>query len=114
MAQCNVHVAGQAPWDELLCPPPLCLVALAMDLDFWGYCGILSLGHFAFFGLALHDWHVDHVRRTEASLVGGALVNAAAAAAPTELDGTPSRWQIFGVVGGDSFFHWMWVLRCQT
>ncbi|MEL6203577.1 MAG: hypothetical protein AAFR39_14610, partial [Pseudomonadota bacterium] len=28
----------------------LCLIALAMDLV-WGYCGILSLGHFAFFGL---------------------------------------------------------------
>ena len=28
----------------------LCLVALAMDLV-WGYCGILSLGHMAFFGL---------------------------------------------------------------
>ena len=28
----------------------LCLVAVAMDLV-WGYCGILSLGHFAFFGL---------------------------------------------------------------
>lgn len=28
----------------------LCIVALAMDLV-WGYCGILSLGHFAFFGL---------------------------------------------------------------
>jgi urea transport system permease protein len=28
----------------------LCLAALAMDLV-WGYCGILSLGHFAFFGL---------------------------------------------------------------
>ena len=28
----------------------LCLVALAMDL-IWGYCGILSLGHIAFFGL---------------------------------------------------------------
>ncbi len=27
-----------------------CLAALAMDLV-WGYCGILSLGHFAFFGL---------------------------------------------------------------
>ena len=27
----------------------LCLVALAMDLV-WGYCGILSLGHMAFFG----------------------------------------------------------------
>lgn len=28
----------------------LCLVAVAMDL-IWGYAGILSLGHFAFFGL---------------------------------------------------------------
>ncbi len=28
----------------------LCLVAIAMDLV-WGYAGILSLGHFAFFGL---------------------------------------------------------------
>ena len=28
----------------------LCLAAIAMDLV-WGYCGILSLGHFAFFGL---------------------------------------------------------------
>ena len=28
----------------------LCLVALAMDLV-WGYCGILSLGHMAFFGI---------------------------------------------------------------
>ena len=28
----------------------LCIVALAMDLV-WGYCGILSLGHFEFFGL---------------------------------------------------------------
>ncbi|ETD89265.1 urea ABC transporter permease subunit UrtC [Rhodobacter capsulatus] len=28
----------------------LCLIALAMDLV-WGYMGILSLGHFAFFGL---------------------------------------------------------------
>ena len=28
----------------------LCLIAIAMDLV-WGYCGIMSLGHFAFFGL---------------------------------------------------------------
>ena len=28
----------------------VCLVALAMDLV-WGYCGILSLGHSAFFGI---------------------------------------------------------------
>ncbi len=29
----------------------LCLIAVAMDL-IWGYAGILSLGHFAFFGWA--------------------------------------------------------------
>ena len=28
----------------------LCMVAIAMDLV-WGFCGILSLGHFAFFAL---------------------------------------------------------------
>ena len=28
----------------------LCLAAIALDLV-WGYCGILSLGHFAFFAL---------------------------------------------------------------
>ena len=28
----------------------LCLIAIAMDVV-WGYCGILSLGHFAFFGI---------------------------------------------------------------
>ena len=28
----------------------LCLVAVAMDVV-WGYCGILSLGHMAFFGI---------------------------------------------------------------
>ena len=28
----------------------LCIAAIAMDVV-WGYCGILSLGHFAFFGL---------------------------------------------------------------
>ena len=28
----------------------LCIVAIAMDLV-WGFCGILSLGHFAFFAL---------------------------------------------------------------
>ena len=28
----------------------LCMIAIAMDLV-WGYCGILSLGHFAFLAL---------------------------------------------------------------
>ena len=44
----------------------LCLVALAMDLV-WGYCGILSLGHMAFFGLggyAIGMWPVSYTHLT--------------------------------------------------
>ena len=54
----------------------LCLVALAMDLV-WGYCGILSLGHFAFFGLGgymIGMWLM--YARTEL-IVAGSLANAA-------------------------------------
>lgn len=77
----------------------LCLVAIAMDLV-WGYCGILSLGHFAFFGLGgylIGMWLM--YARTEdivlASLAGQTLP-------PTRGEihdaiGT----QIFGVVGGN-------------
>jgi ABC-type branched-subunit amino acid transport system permease subunit len=41
----------------------LCLIAVAMDVV-WGYCGILSLGHFAFFGLGGYAmgvlaWHAQ-------------------------------------------------------
>jgi urea transport system permease protein len=76
----------------------LCLVAISMDLV-WGYCGILSLGHFAFFGLGgylIGMWLM--YARTEdivlASLAGQALP-------PTSreiLDAIGT--QIFGVVGG--------------
>jgi len=55
----------------------LCLIAVAMDLV-WGYCGILSLGHFAFFGLGgymIGMWLM--YERTKdiviASLAGGEL-----------------------------------------
>jgi urea transport system permease protein len=84
----------------------LCLVALAMDLV-WGYCGILSLGHFAFFGLGgymIGMWIM--YARTEAVVVGS-LVNAPLPPTPTELTDAIAV-QIFGVVGGDSF-PWMWV-----
>jgi len=83
----------------------LCLVALAMDLV-WGYCGILSLGHFAFFGLGgymIGMWIM--YARTEAVVVGS-LVNAPLPPTPTELTDAIAV-QIFGVVGGDSF-PWMW------
>jgi len=76
----------------------LCLVALAMDLV-WGFTGILSLGHFAFFaigGYMIGMWLM--YARTE-EIVAAAL---SAGELPATVDeirqgiGT----QIFGVVGG--------------
>ena len=83
----------------------LCIIALAMDMV-WGYCGILSLGHFAFFALGgymIGMWLM--VARTtgviETSLSQGALP-------PTPQELTDAiAVQIFGVVGGNSF-PWMW------
>ncbi len=78
-----------------------CLVAIAMDLV-WGYCGILSLGHFAFFGLGgymIGMWLM--YARTE--------IIVARAAAEAELPPTAQELsdaignQIFGVVGGSDF-----------
>ena len=78
-----------------------CLVAIAMDLV-WGYCGILSLGHFAFFGLGgymIGMWLM--YARTELIVVR--------AAAEAELPPTAQELsdaignQIFGVVGGSDF-----------
>lgn len=74
-----------------------CLVAVAMDLV-WGYCGILSLGHFAFFGLGgylIGMWLM--YARTE-TIVVEAL--AAEAIPPTDAEITAAIGnQIFGVVG---------------
>ena len=75
----------------------LCLIAIAMDVV-WGYCGILSLGHFAFFGLggyAIGMWLM--YARTEIvirdSLGRGTIP-------PTELEVAEGvAAQIFGVVG---------------
>ncbi len=75
----------------------LCLIAIAMDVV-WGYCGILSLGHFAFFGLggyAIGMWLM--YARTEGvirdSLARGAIP-------PTEVEVAEAvASQIFGVVG---------------
>ncbi|WP_416915279.1 MAG: urea ABC transporter permease subunit UrtC [Roseicyclus sp.] len=83
----------------------LCLAALAMDLV-WGYCGILSLGHFAFFGLGgyvIGMWLMT--ARTEdvvrASLAGGVIP-------PTEAEvSEATAAQIFSVVGA-SDWPWMW------
>lgn len=79
----------------------LCLIAVAMDVV-WGYCGILSLGHFAFFGIggyAVGMWLM--YARTEnivaASLSGRAIP-------PTEQEVIDAiGTQIFGVVGSSEF-----------
>ena len=79
----------------------LCLVAVAMDLV-WGYCGILSLGHMAFFGIGgymIGMWLM--YARTE-GIVAAASSGAAIPATPQEIrDGVGT--QIFGVVGSSEF-----------
>lgn len=75
----------------------LCLIAVAMDVV-WGYCGILSLGHFAFFGLggyAIGMWLM--YARTE-MVIHESL--AASPLPPTEAELSEAvASQIFGVVG---------------
>lgn len=76
----------------------LCLVALAMDL-LWGYAGILSLGHMAFFavgGYLIGMWLM--YARTE-EIVIAALANEALPATAEEIRNGIAT-QIFGVVGG--------------
>ena len=79
----------------------LCLVALAMDLV-WGYCGILSLGHMAFFGLggyAIGMWLMYERTR---QIVVESLAQGALPPTPQEVsDGIAT--QIFGVVGASEF-----------
>ncbi len=82
-----------------------CLIAIAMDLV-WGYCGILSLGHFAFFGLGgymIGMWLM--YARTEL------IVEKAGEAATLPMTAQEIHdaigIQIFGVVGGADFpFIW--------
>lgn len=79
----------------------LCLVALAMDLV-WGYCGILSLGHMAFFGLggyAIGMWLM--YARTEI-IVLESLAAAPLPPTPQEVSNGIAT-QIFGVVGASEF-----------
>ena len=75
----------------------LCLVAIAMDVV-WGYCGILSLGHFAFFGIggyAIGMWLM--YARTEI-IVNESLAGQVIPATPQEISDAIGN-QIFGVVG---------------
>ena len=83
----------------------LCLIAIAMDVV-WGYCGILSLGHFAFFGIggyAIGMWLM--YARTE-GIVRGSLANAALPPTDAEVSEAIAT-QIFGVVGSAEF-PWIW------
>ena len=76
----------------------LCMVAIAMDLV-WGYCGILSLGHFAFFALGgymIGMWLM--VARTKLVVVAAAK-NLALPLTEEEIKSAVGT-QIFGVVGG--------------
>ncbi len=79
----------------------LCLAAIAMDLV-WGYCGILSLGHFAFFGLGGYSigmWLM--YARTELIVI---KAGAASALPMTESEISDAiGTQIFGVVGASEF-----------
>ena len=83
----------------------LALAALAMDLV-WGYAGILSLGHMAFFALGgymIGQW-LMYARTAE--MVGATLANAPIPPTATEItDGIAG--QIFGVVGSTDL-PWTW------
>ncbi|UWR21735.1 urea ABC transporter permease subunit UrtC [Sulfitobacter sp. S190] len=79
----------------------LCLVAIAMDVV-WGYCGILSLGHFAFFGIggyAIGMWLM--YARTE-GIVLDSLAGQPIPPTPAEISDAIGN-QIFGVVGSSEF-----------
>ncbi|MFT6022978.1 MAG: urea transport system permease protein [Ascidiaceihabitans sp.] len=79
----------------------LCLIAIAMDVV-WGYCGILSLGHFAFFGIggyAIGMWLM--YARTE-GIVLDSLSGQAIPPTAQEISDAIGN-QIFGVVGASDF-----------
>lgn len=79
----------------------LCIVAVAMDVV-WGYCGILSLGHFAFFGIggyAIGMWLMYD--RTK-DIVVASLENNILPATTDEITDAIGA-QIFGVVGSSDF-----------
>lgn len=79
----------------------LCLIAIAMDVV-WGYCGILSLGHFAFFGIggyAIGMWLM--YARTEL-IVMQSIASQTIPSTPQEISDAIGN-QIFGVVGSSDF-----------
>ncbi len=79
----------------------LCLVAIAMDLV-WGYCGILSLGHFAFFGLGGYMIGMWLMYERTRGIVVESLSGVEIPPTPAEIDAAIGN-QIFGVVGSSDF-----------
>ncbi|PIB24250.1 urea ABC transporter permease subunit UrtC [Amylibacter kogurei] len=90
-----------------------CLIAIAMDLV-WGYCGILSLGHFAFFGLGGYMIGMWLMYERTRLIVVNAAENAQIPMTHQEIQDAIGT-QIFGVVGGSdfplvwAFSHLFWV-----
>jgi urea transport system permease protein len=76
----------------------LCLIAIAMDLV-WGYCGILSLGHFAFFGLGGYMIGMWLMYERTKDIVLNSLSGAELPPTSEEVRDAIGT-QIFGVVGG--------------
>ena len=76
----------------------LCIVAIAMDLV-WGYCGILSLGHFAFFALGGYMIGMWLMFARTKLIILEAAQNIALPLTNTEISEAVGT-QIFGVVGG--------------
>lgn len=79
----------------------LCLVAIAMDLV-WGYAGILSLGHMAFFGLGGYMIGMWLMYERTRGIVVNSLANTEIPPTPAEVNDAIGN-QIFGVVGASDF-----------
>ena len=79
----------------------LCLIAIAMDL-IWGYTGILSLGHFAFFGLGGYMIGMWLMYERTRQIVVNSLSEGVLPPTPEEVTAGIGN-QIFGVVGSSDF-----------
>ena len=79
----------------------LCLIAVAMDLV-WGYTGILSLGHFAFFGLGGYMVGMWLMYERTRDIVASSMANADIPPTQQEIVDAIGT-QIFGVVGSSEF-----------
>ncbi|OAN90520.1 urea ABC transporter permease subunit UrtC [Sulfitobacter geojensis] len=79
----------------------LCLIAIAMDL-IWGYTGILSLGHFAFFGLGGYMIGMWLMYERTRQIVVNSLSEGVLPPTPEEISAGIGN-QIFGVVGSSDF-----------